>query len=86
MRISKQLRDDAATICAVVASDPSGRGQKTDAADSLGLLDYIALDLAFDAVDFVYRLTRSDYGPDHGPDRPLVHAEAEALLRTGWTP
>jgi len=80
MRISKKTRDDAATICAVVASDPSGHGQKTDAADSLGFIDYTALDLAFDAVDAVYRLTGSSI------DRALVHAEAEALLRTGLTP
>ena len=76
MRISKKLRDEAATICAVCASEPIFLGASRASA---------ALGFRFDAIQLACHAWMAAAYP-HNLDSPLAYAEAEALLRTGWTP
>lgn len=76
MRISKQLRDDAATICAVCASEPIFLGASRASA---------ALGFSLDAIRLACHAWMAAAYPG-SLDSPLAYAEAEALLRTGWTP
>jgi hypothetical protein len=78
VRISKQLRDDAATICAACASEPGFCGAARAAA-AFGL-KFAAIQLACTAW-----LTVADIDGG-GFESPLAYAEAEAMLRTGWSP
>lgn len=66
-------RDEAAMICAVAASN-SHAAALIDASNLIGASDaaYILADTASMAA--------------HGETWAEVYAEAEALLRTGWTP
>lgn len=80
MKISKQLRDDAATICAIVASTGS-HCVPTDAQEAL-FGDDDTDGRAFGA----WRLAWDAIGAAGDGTLPQLAAEAEALLRTGWTP
>lgn len=79
-KISAKVRDEAATICAACASEPVFVGVH-HARDAIGASQEAGL-LACDAWDFVDR----SLGFTYSPLAPLAYAEAEALLRTGWTP
>ena len=78
MKISKQLRDDAATICAIVASTGS-HCVPTDAQEAL-FGDDDGDGHAFDA----WRLAWDAITAARDGTLPQIAAEAEALLR--WTP
>jgi hypothetical protein len=77
-RISKRVRDEAALICAVCAS---GDLFTWDAATLLGLPKTPERlgDSAFRVVFYALR-GRAKF------DGPSTYAEAEALLRCGWSP
>ena len=76
MRISKQLRDDAATICAACASEPNFLGAARASA---------AFGFRFDAIQLACHAWMTAAYPGN-LESPIAYAEAEALLRTGWTP
>ena len=84
VKVSKRDREMAALICAAMASNPDANGALfgvnylTEAmvAASLGASD-AALDMAPSA------WVASHQWPSLGPDR---EAEAEALIRCGWSP
>ena len=76
MRISKKLRDEAATICAACASEPSFLGAARASA---------AFGFRFDSIQLACHAWMAAAYP-HNLDSPISYAEAEALLRTGWTP
>lgn len=79
MKISKHLRDDAATICAVCASEPIFLGAARASA---------AFGFRFDAIQLACHAWMAAARSMGIGDlsSPIYYAEAEALLRTGWTP
>lgn len=84
MKISKKTREQAALICAIAASNFDFAESYSAIAiglwpNSRGRSDAydLAHDLAFRAWDEASRL---------GLPWPCVDAEAESLLRTGWSP
>ena len=81
MKISKKTREQAATICAIAASSEYASDAYNLAADAIGA-GLAALALANDAWG---RATNGGFGGE-GDDLRADDAEAEALLRTGWTP
>lgn len=78
-KISAKVRDEAATICAACASEP----RFCLASSARVVLGYSqeALTLAVDAWCVTMDMFSSSALSD-----ALAYAEAEALLRTGWTP
>ena len=74
--IDNKMRDEAATVLACAASSP-GAFPRDEAADALGVT-FEAAALAYEAWSAVYDRCVVDLR--------LQYAEAEALLRTGWTP
>ena len=86
MRITKKVREEAALICAIAASnewtdyqDIPGGGMPEPAGTSPAhMLAWAANDAARKAWDKI------DWNDGWRPEAPW--AEAEALLRTGWTP
>jgi hypothetical protein len=86
MRISKKLREEAAWIAACEASNPDCSCDTFGTAHLIGASEEAA-DLAFKAWQAVDRRDAhcdEPRGPRGG--QQAVSAEAEALLRTGWTP
>lgn len=80
MKISKRIREEAALILAHCASGREFAVYTSDAAEWLEMpLDTGAHRLAFDAADHVQRITLAGW-------RREDYAEAEALLRCGWSP
>lgn len=79
--ISDEIRDEAATVLACAASSPGGHPRDA-AGDALGAT-FEACALAWEAWSAVYDALRISGGTS---DLRTQYAEAEALLRTGWTP
>lgn len=81
-RISKRVREEAALLCALRASyfggSPNGFYVVDYVASECGI-GPAALSLAWAALDAI-PLARSEYNASE------CWAEAEAMLRTGWTP
>lgn len=79
-RISKKVREEAALLCAIATSSEFGICEAayrlSDNIDEYTL--QIALDAQAVACRGFRRLSLGNYG--------LTYAEAEALLRTGWSP
>jgi hypothetical protein len=77
-RISKEVREEAAMICAIAASC---RFTGAEAGDATGASE-LAMSLAYRS------WFHSMHGSSHrfGSDWSQDWAEAEALLRTGWSP
>lgn len=77
MRISKRVREEAARLCAIGASGPVAMFEVFEQLDP----SQPAAQLAWDAFGFACRTV------GECADRSrVVRAEAEAMLRTGWTP
>lgn len=79
VRISKRVREEAAVLCAIAASNSWVRiPEASPDPEETGLAEY----LAWTAMAAAYAVwqTRSDWTPE-------THwAEAEAMLRDGWRP
>lgn len=75
--ISDKMRDEAATVLACAASSP-GPYPRDQAADALGV--------TFEAAAVAWEAWSAVYDTGCVVDLRLQYAEAEALLRTGWTP
>lgn len=86
MKISKKTREEAALICAICASaDPQqDEWGSTYQASCLTGLDRTAQKLASDAWLFV--TNDAPHVEDYDARVRERYAEAEALLRTGWSP
>lgn len=89
-RISKKVREEAALICAIAASEGSFR--MTGIAVDLGIYDRDSFEespcpslrLAQDARHVAIANDRG-YLVDVDGDR-ILNAEAESLVRSGWSP
>jgi hypothetical protein len=82
-RISKRVREEAALICAVAASSGDQQSYSfLEVQASLGVSSD-AVGVGHKAIDVVIDTTAATPGPDMSR---VDWAEAEALLRTGWTP
>ena len=81
-KISKRTREQAALVCAIAASTPSFTESYTMVLLCADITRE-AYDLAFEAWDAAS--CGIPYLPD-GDANPIVDAEAEAMLRTGWSP
>ncbi len=81
MRISKKVREEAALLCALTASNPKPYPLYADSARWINA-SAEALALAYRAADRAL-YTRC---ADDSDNCSAIDAEAEALLRTGWTP
>lgn len=78
MKIPPRVREEAALICAIAASTPDLHDAYRAVCDALGIdRDGGSMSLALDAWDAARPYSWS------GGERD---AEAEALLRTGWSP
>lgn len=81
MKISKRDREQAALICAIAASAPAGvqpfYDQIADNIDAAGESERLAMR----AWKFAW-----EFAANHGKWTREVDAEAEALIRTGWSP
>lgn len=83
-RISKRVREEAALICAVSASWPADRHDH----------DYLSIGIRLGTSDAARCLAADALCAVEDDGSPSGHrmwrreddAEAEALLRTGWTP
>ena len=77
-KISKRTREQAAMICAIAASNDVNQPY-VDVVETVGMrVSDQAMDLAIKAhAKVIYSLV---------PDRDGADAEAEALIRTGWSP
>ena len=92
MRISKKTREQAALLCQLAASN--GKSGLITAAETLGLIDHEIVPsyvLASKAFDAAYGSVGGSHCTDTGnPDRHQdwfgQMAEAESMLRTGWSP
>lgn len=79
-RISKREREQAALFASVIACNPGiGRTSTIDICEALGIQP-ASTDLWFQAWCFATSGRPSTYL------EPVWDAEAEALLRTGWSP
>lgn len=74
MKIGKRAREQAAWICQVAASNPGPTFWWSSRFTSPRAYD-LASEATFKAITV-----------DPTEDNRVIHAEAEALLRTGWTP
>lgn len=85
MKISKKLREQAAMICAMKASVESIKGsdQAREFADAVGFGEK-SVDVAYAAWSWQVDHDYQDH-QDNSWCRE-AWAEAEAMLRTGWTP
>lgn len=78
MKISKRVREQAAMICAIAASTVL---EQSDAWESIGVpRNGSAAQLIWSAIESL----RPDWKPCI-PPWAEVYAEAESMLRTGWT-
>ena len=76
-RISKRVREEAALLCAIEASNP-------ELAEAYIL---VALHLGWNAsFSDAYDLAIAAWERCSPRPRPDVDAEAEALIRSGWSP
>lgn len=82
MKITKRTREQAALICAISASNWDPNMWQAALAAGVDPSDTTSFSLAVDACCFVV----DSLGNPHGTPNPETRAEAEALLRTGWTP
>ncbi len=73
MRVTRRMREEAAMVCALIASNP----QLAELDDPLDGASGLALSLY--AMAYVH-------AKGAGVAREYADAEAEAMLRTGWTP
>lgn len=78
MRISKKVREEAALICAIAASNGQGFTSYIEIENDLGEVSQVALGLAASAWLAL--------GDVYGDGDATRDAEAEALIRTGWSP
>lgn len=74
MRITDQDREDAAIICAILASTPAVDGDAEEAGD------------AIDASPDARMLAQDAYSYATCRDLPYDDALAEAMIRDGWEP
>lgn len=85
MNISKRAREQAALICAIAASNPDLTCSYDDVRISLGLPTHNHADRVWgktlDSAAWRFVCRHS-----HGQTNAEVDAEAEALIRTGWSP
>lgn len=86
MKYTKEQRETAALVCAVAASSLPVAERYFDIMGLIGLNPpplgkgvNPTLTLALEAWDYVRQATGLDWSQEQ-------HAEAEALIRTGWTP
>lgn len=77
-RISKRVREEAAHLCAVWASTPEGWYG--------GSWSPAAIDLYRQAFAKAFGHDVGDYKGPYDIEAHEAAAEAEALLRTGWSP
>lgn len=86
MRFSKKMREEAIMICAVAASTPWLTCNYRETRMSLGLPSYSQPGTAWGHTleSLAWRYVCQQQGCDHSTAE--VDAEAEALLRTGWSP
>lgn len=77
---SARIREQAAVICSAMACNPRDSLKWHEAAESIGACEdaYLLASRAFSHADWYVLITWPDYDP--------VYAEAEALIRTGWSP
>ena len=98
MKISTRTRNDAALACAMAASTNRGRGVADAVSlmrgidyvmfgtgDAVGVTDDPAIDLIDAAFEEAYKHDCSKR-EDGGQDWVAQMAEAEAMIRTGWSP
>jgi len=84
MKYSKKVRDGAALICAIAASTPSLANAYRSTKIELGAsVSHESLGLALSAWVYARDVLMERFGMS---DTYQVDAEAEALIRTGWTP
>ena len=80
-RYSKRIREEAALICVIAASMPDEQhrynGAYINICRLIGIRSSISLEFAASAWCSVYQLNALSQERD---------AEAEALIRTGWSP
>jgi len=74
------VREEAALICAIAASDGDHWLSYDDIADALGIDALAPVNLAYDAWNWAVETSPDSY------TQVECDALAEALLRTGWTP
>ena len=87
MRITKELREQAAEILSACASNIPTVGTR-DAELNFGMIKYFTDD-GNDAGDLARLCYYSDDVPIHGvysENRAWSYGTAEALIRTGWRP
>ncbi len=77
--ISKKTREQAADICMIAASEPAEGQPMTPIARAIGA-SMEALELALDAFWFL----EMNHGGVLGCQ--VIDAEAESMIRDGWTP
>lgn len=82
MKISKRVREEAAMICAIAASNEWTGDWNNRLGDPPKPGKTAAGNLAWAAQRITYRVWRES--PHWNPSAPW--AEAESLLRTGWSP
>lgn len=86
MKYSKRVREEAALICAIAASNP--REWYSTIEISLGLYDGPSRDdRSHDLAVFAYKEALRGRGPLlRMEDRSAIDAEAESMIRSGWSP
>jgi hypothetical protein len=83
-RIGKKVREEAARICAMCASSMPQPVGGMESQEAIGASDD-AFWLAYEAWTFAWERWRWEVINGHAVSA-VADAEAEALLRTGWTP
>ncbi len=78
--ITADVRDAAATICAINASTRPGDDEFSDVSP----VDFQASDMSYCLADLAWRFVSSTRV--HRDQPRAIEGEAEALLRTGWAP
>lgn len=82
-RYSKKVREEAALICAIAASNPDLRSAYCEVRRDLGLPAYARNG---QPGDWRSSLERNAWLEAVSSQEPNFDAEAEALIRTGWSP
>lgn len=79
-RYSKRDREDAAIICSIASCNAPGNGHYVEA--------WTAIEASFEAGHLAEQAMLAALAsmPEHSQYTPLPGAEAEALIRTGWSP
>lgn len=84
-RYRKRVREQAALICAIAASSGAIGWFTRNTAEQIGA-DLDASELAFEAWNFVRLKDGDQYHSMLTEGARIRDAEAEALIRTGWSP